>query len=292
MKVEDLFRVDERLRNGLNKYYLVCELFAGSKKFAASHLIKTGTKPTKTEIVRTAGMFGFDLETNTINKSAKFSSEKYCFDKFADDGDFLEFEKYRYLTKLYVRMFSPPDKSDIISRFQGVTFTKSEISKMFESGKIPDGKYLPEINLVQNISRAADFPLRKKLTVSSVVKIRKLLYNNFDANELKEDDVKIMGNILAEFNKKISENFHPLEQCMILFEVFTSNFSDRILASFMLYKTAELFGYTITPDISSWDKAVDFVKSENERLERLIRKKISSEFRVASGARQRQLDCF
>ncbi|MDO5844307.1 MAG: hypothetical protein Q4Q53_04070 [Methanocorpusculum sp.] len=292
MKVEDLFRVDERLRNGLKKYYLVCELFSSSKKFAVSHLIKTGTKPTKSEIIRSAGLFGFDLETNTIDKAAKYSSEIFNFDKFASDDDFYEIEKYKYLTRLFFKMTNEPPREKIISKFHGITFSENEISKMFESGKIPDGKFLPEVNLIQNLNSSLNYPLHKKITLRSVEKIRERLYNNFDVKEFDSGNQAVLENIISEFNKKISENYHPLEQCIILSEALFDNFQDRILASFILCRTALVLGYFVTPDISSWENTVEFIKSENEVLEKAVRKKISSEFKVASGARQRQLDCF
>ena len=71
----DFYRIEFRIQNSVQKYYLIREIFSDAKKFSASRLITSGTPPTRTEVNRCASLYGFELELKCIAKAAKYRAE-------------------------------------------------------------------------------------------------------------------------------------------------------------------------------------------------------------------------
>ncbi len=166
MSANELYRVEVRVQNGLKRYYLVREVNTDAKKFAATRMIKSGSKPTKSEISRCIALYGFDLEIKCMNKVAKFRAGKFSFERYADEDEYFELERFRYL--LARRPPGDPEQETAVyissaARTVDVVFTPAEVSRLFAAGEIPRGKRLSEINIIQNLKNA--YQLREKMRI-------------------------------------------------------------------------------------------------------------------------------
>lgn len=285
MNPKELYRAEKRIQNNQNKYYMVCEIFSASKKFTASRLIKSGISPSKSEIFRAFGIYGFDLHNRCIVKAAKYISKKTIFDRYADEDDCFELERYRFLTELSQKL--DMDKTLFISKYPKVNLSEDEISEMYRTGKIPRGKSLDDINLVQNIKKLNSIKISRKLSIKNVVKIRKVIYENLNCRELLEEDKKEISDAVDEYVRKIQEGFCSAEQCFILAE----KIDDPLLSSALFCMSAKSYGYNLPP-YDNWNDLISSVKQNSEFMEHRIRKIIEKEFGMVSGAKQKKLDIF
>ena len=295
MSANELYRVEVRVRNGLKRYYLVREVNTDAKKFAATRIIKSGTKPTKAEISRTIALFGFDLEMKCMNKVAKFRAGKFTFEQYADDNEYYELEKFRYLL---ARL--PPENPELESaayisaaaRTAAVDFTPAEVSRLLSAGEIPRGKRLYDVNVVQNLHNAYRLHGKKeRLTPKTVYRLQNILYQNIDAAPLTSQSKKDLAALISSFNQKIKENAHPFEQCFLFYEAFSDHFPEAGLLGFELFsKMTAGFGYRIP--VGSWPEMTAWAKNRNADMEFAVRRSFEEMTKGKIGVRQKQLDFF
>ena len=295
MSANELYRVEVRIRNGLKRYYLVREVNTDAKKFAATRVIKSGTKPTKAEMSRTIALFGFDLEMKCMNKVAKFRAGKFTFEQYADEDEYFELERFRYLLAR-----SPPGDPEreaaayisAAARTAAVDFTPAEVSRLLSSGEIPRGKRLYDVNVVQNLHNAYRLHGKKeRLTPKTVYRLQKILYQNIDVAPLSSQSKKDLAVLISSFNRKIKENAHPFEQCFLFYEAFLAQFPEAGLLAFELFSRMTAgFGYRIPA--GGWREMVAWVKNRNADLEFAVRRSFEEMTKGKIGVRQKQLDFF
>ena len=295
MSANELYRVEVRVQSGQKRYYLVREVNTDAKKFAATHLIKSGTKPTKVEITRCIGLYGFDLEMKCLTKVAKFRAKKYSFEKYTDDNEYFELERFRYLTGLQARRTIGPDMAAYISEtayLAGAEFTPMEISRMLTTGEIPRGKLLSGVNIVQNLKNAYQARVKKeRLTPCRVLKLRSVLLQNLDIASFSPGEKKILAGFISSFNEKIKEKYYPFEQCVLFYEKFTESFPSEVLLAAELFPRMTIgFGYPVI--IGGWEEIIGWVKEQNTVLELDVRHYFSEMTKGKTGVRQKQLDFF
>ncbi|MCK9312682.1 MAG: hypothetical protein M0P20_01310 [Methanocorpusculum sp.] len=295
MSANELYRVEVRVQSGQKRYYLVREVNTDAKKFAATRLIKSGTKPTRAEITRCTGLYGFDLEMKCLAKVVKFRAKKYSFEKFADDNEYFELERFRYLVGLLARRTTGQDMVAYISeiaRLANVEFTPAEITRMLSSGEIPRGKLLSGVNVVQNLKNAYQTRAKKEhLTSGRVMKIRSVLLQNLDITPFSPEDNRILTGLISSFNEKIKEKYHPFEQCVLFYEKFMESFPSEVLLAAEIYSRMTTgFGYPVI--IGKWEDIIGWVKEQNTVLELEVRHSFSEMTKGKTGVRQKQLDFF
>ncbi|HJJ29811.1 MAG TPA: hypothetical protein O0W87_02270 [Methanocorpusculum sp.] len=295
MSANELYRVEIRLQNGINRYYLVRELNTDAKKFAATRMIKSGSKPTKAEINRCIGLYGFDLEMKCQNKVAKFRAGKFSFERYADEDEYYELERFRYLLSQ-----GPP--ADVESEMAAhiataaklvdVIVTPTEVSRLFSTGEIPRGKRLSEINILQNLKNAYLLQGKKdRLTVRTVLLLQDVLTQNLGYVSLSAELKKTLEGLIASFDQKIKENAHPFEQCFLFHEAFSLLFPEEVLLGAELFSRLTTgFGYRVP--IGSWNEIIDWVKKQNGILEVEIHRSFADLTKEKVGVRQKQLDFF
>ena len=291
MKPENLYRVEKRLQNGLNTYYIIREIFSGGRKFSASHLIKKGTVPARAEIVRCAGMFGFDLEMKCIDKAAKYRTAHFRTDSEADEADIFELERFRLLTRFSETFITLRDVFDEIAAFDEVMFTRDELKRMFESGKIPAGKTLFDVRLALNLKDAVSLRKKERVNAAALKKLYAQLHLHEEASALSDADLQgVMKGVLA-FYARVRAGYHPLEQAAIFYEEFAARLPDEKIFGREIFNRLVLpYGYNLFA--GAWGDMIFTAREQNPLLEMDVRRFLSAEFRVHSGARQRQLDFF
>ncbi|MDD3912413.1 MAG: hypothetical protein PHF01_02795 [Methanocorpusculum sp.] len=295
MSAHEPYRVEVRLKNGLKRYYLVREVNTDARKFAATHLIKSGAKPTKAEITRCISMFGFDLEMKCLVKVTKFRAEKFSFERYADEDEYFELERHRYLNAR--RPVKDPEKETAahiaaLARFAGVEITPAETARMFSSGEIPRGKRLFEVNVLQNLRTAyLQRETKERLGMRMVLRLQDVLHTNSETGTgslAAGDELKKM---IAGFHQRIREKSHPFEQCFLFYEAFSALFPDEaLLSAELFFRMAAIYGYVVTP--GTWEEMIAAVRSENADMELALRRSFEEMTKSKVGVRQKQLDFF
>lgn len=291
MKPEELYRIEKRLQNGLNKYYLIREIFSDGRKFSASHLIKTGAVPSRAEVVRCAGMYGFDLEMKCIDKAAKFRAGVLRTESEADDAVVFEVERFRLLSRFVSEYAAPADVYWEVAELSGGFFSREELAKMFVSGKVPSGRTVSDVVRAVVLKDVVASRKKERLSAASLKKLHALLHLHDDAALPGGSDLVFLQKRLASFYLHVGEGYHPLEQAGIFYEEASVQFPDEeYFVREIFIRLAGAFGYRIAP--MGFADAVNAACEANPLLELDVRSFIRSEFRVHSGARQRQLDFF
>jgi len=295
MSANELYRVEVRLQNGLKRYYLVREVNTDAKKFAAARMIKSGSKPTKAEITRCIALYGFDLEMKCMNKVAKFRAGKFSFERYADEDEYFELERFRYLLARRPPGDPEQEKAAYISStalLADTVFTPAEVTRLFAAGEIPRGKRLSEINIIQNLKNA--YQMREKNTHLSprlVYKIRDVITQNLDTAPLSDESKKTLAELIVSFDQKIKEKAHPFEQCLLFYEAFSAAFPEEgLLGAELFSRMTSGFGYCVPS--GTWAETVSWVKKQNADLELEIRRSFDDLTKGKVGVRQKQLDFF
>ena len=294
MTAGDFYRIEFRIQNSIRKYYLVREIFSDARKFAATHLITSGTPPTRTEIDRCASIYGFELELKCITKAAKYRTARFLFDQTDDTDAVFELERFRLLTARKNQM-KPADLFPAHgTSCTDVTFTEEEIAKLFSAGIIPRGKTLSEVNTVQNLKNAWQMRDGKMLTAAKLYKLHAVLSANLNRKPLDESLRPALEKLLKEFSGKIKDGFYPFEQCILLYQDLQhilpdeERFTEEVLCTLL-----SSFGYQIPAAYAkTFETAVDFAEQENPALEADIRQLNAALFTVKTGGKQKQLDLF
>jgi len=294
MTAGDFYRIEFRIQNSVQKYYLIREIFSDAKKFSASRLITSGTPPTRTEVNRCASLYGFDLELKCIAKAAKYRAESFSYDQYDDTDAVFELERFRLLLARRLQLSAEDYTAEYIASCTGVTFTSAEVSKLFADGTIPRGKTLPEVNLVQNIANAVKMRDGRLISVSRIYKLSSVLSANLDKALLSADLRPVLEKRTAEFSEKIKAGFYPFEQCLLLYSDLQEGIADEPVLLEEIYASLLAgFGYVLFPaNAPSFEEAVSFVRSVNPILEREVRRLNEEMFRVKAGGKQKQLELF
>ncbi len=292
MSPGELYRIEHRLQNKINKYYLIRQIFSDAKRFSASRLIKSGTPPTRTEINRCASMYGFELELRCVQKAAKFRTGHFTFDVIDDSDAVFELERYRCLFARKQELVRDSYYPAYIAASTGVTLSASELEKLFSAGTLPRGKTLADINRAQNIYNAIRQRTAGPLTVSQIYKIHLILNANSDERPLSPAYRTDIAALLKTFYRKIKCGYYPFEQCVLFASAFEDLVPDSVLLTTELYsRMAGQAGYIFYPTTDTrWEAAVKYAKETNPLLELDIRELNTERCRVRSGGRQKQLD--
>jgi len=295
MSVNEMYRVEVRVQTGLKRYYLVREVNTDAKKFAATHLIKSGTKPTKAEINRCIGHYGFDLEMKCLAKIVKFRAKRFSFEKYADDNEYIELERFRYLHMVKAHAKVDEDMATYISdtvSLADVIITPVEITKMFATGEIPRGKLLFDVNVVQNLKNAYLMRENKEhLTLGKAKYLHSVLVQNLDAVPFSAEDEMVLAGLITSFNLRIKEKYHPFEQCVLFYEKFSEAFPcEKLLGAEIFSRMTTSFGYPVFS--GDWDSIITWVTEQNAALELDVRHYFLEMSKGKAGVRQKQLDFF
>ena len=294
MTAGDFYRIEFRIQNSVQKYYLIREIFSDAKKFSASRLITSGTPPTRTEINRCASLYGFELELKCIAKAAKYRAEEYKYDQYDDADAVVELERFRLLLARRMQLSPEEYVSAYIASIPEVTFDADEIARMFSAGTIPRGKTLSEVNLVQNLFNAFYQRDGKPVSVSRLYKQHAVLSANLGGKPLSPDLRPALEKRIAEFSRKIKSGFYPFEQCVLLYQDLSELLPEETVFLTEVYASLLAgFGYILFPaDAPTFEEAVSFVRFANPGLEREVRRLNEEKFRVKAGGKQKQLELF
>ena len=294
MTAGDFYRIEFRIQNSVQKYYLIREIFSDSRKFSASRLITSGTPPTRTEINRCASLYGFELELKCIAKAAKYRAENFRYDQYDDSDAVFELERFRLLLSRRMQLAPEDYAAAYIASCTGVTFTADEIAKMLNAGVIPRGKTLSEVNLVQNLANAVKMRDGKPISLPRITKLHAILSANLKEEGLALELRAALEKRITEFQEKIKAGFYPFEQCVLFYQDMQDLMADETVFLEEIYASLLAgFGYILFPaDAPSFEEAVSFVRSANPGLEREVRRFNEEKFRVKAGGKQKQLELF
>ncbi len=291
MTAGDFYRIEFRIQNRIQKYYLVREIFSDARKFAASRLITSGTPPTRTEINRCASLYGFDLELKCIAKATKYRSEAFRYDTYDDRDAVIELERHRLLTARRMQFMKEEEMASSIASYD-VGFSADEISQMLSSGKIPAGKTLQSVNRVQNLANA--WKMRgRSLSISHLYKLHAAVTANLSA-PLSPVHRPALEKRLTEFSQKIRAGFYPFEQCVLLYQDLQEMLdSEEFFVNAVYAEALSSFGYKIFPrDAQTYEDAVRFVTSKNPEIEMEVRRLNDEMFKVKTGGKQKKLELY
>ncbi|MDE2442818.1 MAG: hypothetical protein O0X49_00350 [Methanocorpusculum sp.] len=234
MKRDIYYRVDRRVQNGVVKYYLMREVNSDSHKFRASKLIKAGTPPTDPEITRAILLYGFDLEMKCCEKVVSYRVKNFKYEHEENEKIYYHLEKYRYLDLRYHDYLTEEEYTRHVNEREyhyihesaktvGCTFTFPEVVQMIETGKIPNGKYLRDVNEIQNLYRCVVLRNKnpRKVTLALVLQIRRIILQNLEEPETisREKEIAIQK-LLNTYYQKIGDGYHPVEQIISLHKNF------------------------------------------------------------------------
>ncbi len=230
-----------------------------------------------------------------MKKVAKFRAGKFTFEQYADEDEYFELERFRYLLARCPPGDPERETAAYISaaaRTAAVDFTPAEVSRLFSAGEIPRGKRLFDVNVVQNLHNAYRLHgKRELLTPKKVYQLQNILYQNIDAAPLASQSKKDLAVLLSSFNQKVKENAHPFEQCFLFYEAFLAQFPEAGLLGFELFsKMTTGFGYRIPA--GSWPEMIAWVKNQNTDMEFAVRRSFEEMTKGKIGVRQKQLDFF
>lgn len=329
MKKDIYYRVDKRVQNGVVKYYLMREVNSDSRKFRASKLIKAGTPPTDPEVARAILLYGFELEMKCCEKVVSYRVKNFKYEHEESEKTYSQLEKYRYLDLRYQDYLSEEEAARRISEREyhyihesvknvGCTFTYPEVVQMLETGKIPNGKYLRDINEIQNLYRCAVLRNKnpRKVTLALVLQIRNMILDNIEEPERISPEKKAaIQKHLNTYYQKINDGYHPAEQIIILYNNFRKlkpfkNGSKRTLREIIQYLILPI-GYPLEyqssqlivqasemltqhqTKISIPNIIEQYAEAEKiSHLEEQIRKKIVERWDLQKNKNQKQLDLY
>ncbi|MDV0443875.1 hypothetical protein [Methanorbis rubei] len=328
MKKDIYFRIEPRVQNSVVKYYLLREVNSDARKFRASKLIKAGVMPTDAEVSRSILMHGFDLEMKCCEKVASYRVQNFRYEHAADENAYLLLEKYRYLDLRYHDYLNPEEIKDHIKDHEyhyvhqsaktiGNTFTFSEVAAMLDTGKIPNGKFLRDVNEIQNlyacsVLRNAD---TRKVTLALIQKLRNMILANIQTPEklTRENEIAVQKQ-LTRFYKRVADGYHPAEQVFLWHREFRTlkpfQIGTRRVAREVVHYMILPFGYplafqssmqTIGEDGRVYDRNFDkvipelfekYIGNRIPELEAELRKKINEKWDIQKNKLQKQLDLY
>ncbi len=234
MENEALYRVEDRLQNGTRKYYLLREVNSNSRKFRAAKLIKCGTPPTDAEIARIVLLYGFDLEMKCCEKIADYRVKTFRYELNPNKNAYVQLERYRYLDMRYHDYLTPEEYRAHVREHEyhyihesvktvGCTFTFPEVVQMLDTGKIPNEKFLRDVNEIQNIYACASLRNRhpRKVTVSLTLRLREMILEKIDTPEKLEPQMEeAIQQTLDRYYHRVGKGYHPFEQMIIWYQAF------------------------------------------------------------------------
>ncbi len=328
MKKDIYFRIDTRVQNGVVKYYLLREVNSDSRKFRASKLIKAGVMPTDAEISRAILLHGFDLEIKCCEKVASYRIKNFRYEYAANEEAYRLLEKYRYLDMRLHDYLTPEEyKAHVKDReyhyihesakTAGNTFTFSEVVMMLDTGKIPNGKYLRDVNEIQNL-RACTMLRNKnprKVTPALIQRMRNMILANIEEPEkLSRENEIAVRHQLDTYYKKLADGYHPAEQMFLWHREFRTlkpfRVGTRRVARELIHYMVLPLGYplafqsslqTIGEDGRVVDRDIDriipeffekYIGNRIPELETELRKKITEKWDIQRNKLQKQLDLY
>lgn len=328
MKKDIYYRVDRRVQNSVVKYYLMREVNSDSHKFRASKLIKTGMPPTDPEISRAILLYGFDLEMKCCEKVASFRVKNFRYEHEVNEEIYYLLEKYRYLDLRYHDYLTEEEYTRHVNEREyhyihesaktvGCMFTFPEVVQMIETGKIPNGKYLHDVNEIQNLYRCVVLRNKnpRKVTLVLVLQIRRIILDNIEEPEpiSREKEIAI-HKLLNIYYQRLSEGYHPMEQIIALHKNFRNLKpfkigSKRTIREVVQYLVMPL-GYPLTfqssiqmmqtsavLDKAHTEKGVSqiieqYAGNKIPKLEEQLRRKIAERWDLQRNKHQKQLDLY
>lgn len=328
MKKDIYYRVDRRVQNGVVKYYLMREVNSDSRKFRASKLIKAGTPPTDPEIARAILLYGFDLEMKCCEKVVAYRVKNFKYEYEVNEEAYYQLEKYRYLDLRYHDYLTDDEYRQHVKEREyhyihesaktvGCTFTYPEVVQMIETGKIPNGKYLRDVNEIQNLHQCVVLRNKnpRKVTLALVLQIRKMILRNLEEPEpiSREKEIAIQK-LLNTYYQKIQDGYHPVGQITYLHKYFRKLKpfrigSKRTIREIVQYLLMPL-GYPITSQSSLQMMQTSEVLEEKREetnvpriieqytgykiseLEDEIRRRITERWDLQRNKHQKQLDLY
>ena len=189
---------------------------------------------------------------------------------------------------------------------------------MLETGKIPNGKYLRDINEIQNLYRCAVLRNKnpRKVTLALVLQIRNMILDNIEEPEQISPEKKAaIQKLLNTYYQKINDGYHPAEQIIILYNNFRKlkpfkNGSKRTLREIIQYLVLPI-GYPLEYQSSQLIVQASEMLTQHQtkisipniieqyaeagkisHLEEQIRKKIVERWDLQKNKNQKQLDFY
>ena len=329
MKKDIYYRVDKRVQNGVVKYYLMREVNSDSRKFRASKLIKAGTPPTDPEVARAILLYGFELEMKCCEKVVSYRVKNFKYEHEESEKTYSQLEKYRYLDLRYQDYLSEEEAARRISEREyhyihesvknvGCTFTYPEVVQMLETGKIPNGKYLRDINELQNLYRCAVLRNKnpRKVPLALVLQIRNMILAIIvEPEQILPEKQPALQKFPTTYYQKINDGYHPAEQIIILYNNFRrlkpfKNGSKRTLREIIQYLILPI-GYPLEYQSSQLIVQASEMLTQHQtkisihniieqyaeagkisHLEEQIRKKIIERWDLQKNKNQKQLDLY
>lgn len=235
MKKDLYYRVDQRLQNGVIKYYLLREINSDTQKFRATKLIKCGTLPTDAEVARIILLHGFDLEMKCCEKVAAYRVNNFKYHFPMDEEAYTNLEKYRYLDMRYHEYLTKEEYAKHgkereynyiheSTKTVGNTFTLPEIYLMLDTDKIPNNKTLRDVNEIQNLHNCTILRMKnpRKITLPLILKLRSMILSNIEeeSETLTRENEAAIRRLITAYYKNIDQGYHPFEQILLWYQAF------------------------------------------------------------------------
>jgi len=242
------YRIDGRRRKKSKRtyYYLIREFKVEKKRCVISKFIKSGSYPTKIEIIKFLGKNIRDIEERAQEKYIQSRLETITTE-FLKPETAKSIERIRYLYN-YLNTLISIDETQYFKNeadytyihgttaIEGNTFSIGETKELLEHGTLPNGKSAREIYEIQNYKEVIKYrnSFSGKITLSFIKNLHKRIMNNI-INEPGEfrttDDICISGydyiipaailiedelnNLISWYYQKIADGYNVFESAVI-----------------------------------------------------------------------------
>ncbi len=245
------YRMEFSRSSGKTKYYLVKDIRVGDRKAKVRKYV--GTRPlTAGELVEYSRKHAFEIELRAIGKKAELGASLFQADYLSEE-EVRQIEEIKYAYQLFKELMTVNEEREYEKNFEihyihgttaieGNTLSIEEARTLYESGKLPQGKNLREINEVQNFRKVMKYrnSHRGNVDLKFIKKLHALIMDNIDMESAgtfrRSDDIMIVGRnervsphifIEEELKKAIDDYYeaikngkYPFEQAVLFHHTF------------------------------------------------------------------------
>jgi len=202
------YRVELTRSSGKTKYYLVKDIRVGKKKAKVRKYV--GVRPlTASERLEYSRRYAYELEFKAVKKKAELSASQFHADYLSED-EVRQIEDIKYIYRLFRELMTVNEEKEYEKNFEinyiygttaieGNTLSLEEAYALYNTGKLPAGKNLREINEVQNFRKVVRYrnSYKGNVDLNFIRKLHALIMDNIDIESAgtfrRTDDIMIVG---------------------------------------------------------------------------------------------------
>jgi len=204
------------------------------------------------EVLDYSQKYALDLELRAVKKKADLSASRYKVDYLSRD-DVRGIEEIRYIYTLFRELMTVNEVEEYEKNFEihyihgttaieGNTLSLEEAYALYNTGKLPDGKSLREINEVQNFRKVVRYrnSYRGNVGLNFIREVHALIMDNIDMESAgtfrRTDDIMIVGRservcphvvieeelkrAIDDYYSALKEGKYPFEQAVLFHHRF------------------------------------------------------------------------